>query len=90
MSWRKHFQIPQTANELAASNRGKEAHHIGSSSKFSSWLKDVYTGTPNRIDRYVQYEIMDNDSEVNGALDTVSEFCTQFDFESNLPFTIEH
>jgi hypothetical protein len=89
MSWRKHFQIPQTANEVAAA-RGKEAHHMGSSSKFSSWLKDVYTGTPNRIDRYMQYEIMDNDSEVNSALDTISEFCTQFDFESNLPFTIEH
>jgi hypothetical protein len=89
MSWRKHFQIPQTANELAKV-KGQTHAHNGTSTKFSSWLKDVYTGTPNRIDRYNQYEIMDADSEVNGALDTIAEFCTQFDYESNLPFTVEH
>jgi hypothetical protein len=89
MSWRKHFQIPQTANELARVKSNTSAHN-GTSTKFNSWLKDVYTGTPNRIDRYNQYEIMDSDSEVNGALDTISEFCTQFDYESNLPFSIEH
>jgi hypothetical protein len=89
MSWRKYFQIPQTANEIAAT-KNKQGNHTGSSSKFSSWLKDVYTGAPNRVDRYMQYEIMDSDSEVNAALDTISEFCTQFDYESNLPFTIEY
>jgi Bacteriophage T4-like portal protein (Gp20) len=89
MSWRKHFQIPQTANELARAKNNTSAHN-GTSTKFNSWLKDVYTGTPNRVDRYMQYEIMDADSEVNGALDTIAEFCTQFDYESNLPFSIEH
>jgi hypothetical protein len=89
MSWRKHFQIPQTANEIAGNKRG-QSQHAGSSNKFSSWLKDVYTGAPNRVDRYLQYEIMDNDSEVNAAIDTIAEFCTQFDHESNLPFSIEH
>jgi hypothetical protein len=91
MSWRKYFTIPQTANELAA-KQSKHSPHLGSgnAAKFSSWLKDVYTGAPNRVDRYMQYEIMDADSEVNAALDTIAEFCTQFDFESNLPFTIEH
>jgi len=89
MSWRKHFQIPQTANEIARS-KSNNGNHIGSSNKFSSWLKDVYSGTPNRVDRYMQYEIMDADSEVNAALDTIAEFCTQFDFESNLPFVVEH
>lgn len=91
MSWKKYFQIPQTANELASKNAKHQPHlGQGNASKFSSWLKDVYTGAPNRVDRYQQYEIMDADSEVNNALDTISEFCTQFDFESNLPFTIEH
>jgi hypothetical protein len=91
MSWKKYFQIPQTANEIAAKS-SKHAPHLGqgNASKFSSWLKDVYTGAPNRVDRYQQYELMDVDSEVNNALDTIAEFCTQFDFESNLPFTIEH
>jgi len=89
MSWKKHFQIPQTANEVAQSKAASGNHH-GSTTKFSSWLKDVYAGAPNRVDRYMQYEIMDMDSEINGALDTIAEFCTQFDYESNLPFSIEH
>lgn len=89
MSWRKHFQIPQTANELAQS-RSQNSHHVSTNNKFSSWLKDVYTGAPNRVDRYTQYEFMDADSEVNSALDTISEFCTQFDYESNLPFIVDH
>ena len=89
MSWRKHFQIPQTANELAKSG-GHQSGHASTSTKFSSWLKDVYSGAPNRVDRYMQYEFMDVDSEVNAALDTIAEFCTQFDYESNLPFTVEH
>ena len=89
MSWRKHFQIPQTANEIAKTKQAVSGH-TGSSSKFNSWLKDVYAGSPNRVDRYMQYEIMDMDSEVNGALDTIAEFCTQFDYESNLPFAVEH
>ena len=89
MSWRKHFQIPQTANEVAGNKRG-QSQHAGSSNKFSSWLKDVYSGAPNRVDRYLQYEIMDNDSEVNAAIDTIAEFCTQFDYESNLPFSVSH
>lgn len=89
MSWRKHFQIPQTANEITAA-KSKNSVHSGSNTKFSSWLKDVYTGAPNRVDRYMQYEIMDADSEVNNALDTIAEFCTQFDYENNLPFSIDH
>jgi len=88
MSWRKHFQIPQTANDLAS--KGKHSSMASSANKFSSWLKDVYSGAPNRIDRYVQYEMMDADNEVHAALDTIAEFCTQFDYESNLPFTVEH
>jgi hypothetical protein len=91
MSWRKHFQIPQTANELMRAQ--KQSHgtngHV-SANKFASWLKDVYSGAPNRIDRYAQYEQMDVDSEINAALDTIAEFCTQFDYETNLPFTFEH
>jgi uncharacterized protein YlbG (UPF0298 family) len=92
MSWRKHFQIPQTANEIARANKNSQASAPGlnTSSKFSSWLKDVYSGMPNRVDRYMQFDIMDADSEVNAALDTIAEFCTQFDYESNLPFAVEH
>jgi hypothetical protein len=83
--WRKHFKIWEPEKELTSSNRSGSST---ASAKFSSWLTDVYTGQPNRVDRYGQYDQMDLDSEVNAALDTIAEFCTQSDMETNLPFRI--
>ena len=55
---------------------------------YSSYLPDVYTGHPNRIQRYFQYDQMDSDSEVNAALDILAEFCTQMNKENETPFDI--
>lgn len=85
MSWRKHFKIWEPEKELTSSNRSGSST---ASAKFSSWLQDVYTGQPNRVDRYGQYDQMDADSEVNASLDTIAEFCTQADIDTNLPFRI--
>jgi hypothetical protein len=49
-------------------------------------LPDVYAGAPNRVERYIQYDTMDMDSEVNAALDILTEFCTQKDKENATPF----
>jgi hypothetical protein len=43
---------------------------------------------PNRTERYTQYDQMDQDSEINGALDTIAEFSTQTHPETRLPFDI--
>ena len=53
---------------------------------YSSFLPDVYAGAPNRVERYMQYDTMDMDSEVNAALDILAEFCTQKDKENTTPF----
>jgi hypothetical protein len=53
---------------------------------YSSFLPDVYAGAPNRVERYMQYDTMDMDSEVNAALDILAEFCTQKDKENATPF----
>ena len=55
---------------------------------YSSYLPDVYAGAPNRVERYMQYDTMDMDSEVNAALDIISEFCTQRDKENTTPFHV--
>ena len=39
-----------------------------------------------RLERYMQYDQMDADSEVNAALDIIAEFCTQVDDATTLPF----
>lgn len=78
MSWRKHFTAYQGQDPNAAKP--------SSASRFQSWLPEVYSGQPNRVERYAQYDQMDMDSEVNAALDIISEFSTQLDETTNLPF----
>jgi hypothetical protein len=55
---------------------------------YASRLPEVYTGHPNRIERYNQYENMDMDSEVNACLDIISEFSTQMNENNETPFDI--
>ena len=55
---------------------------------YASRLPEVYTGHPNRIERYNQYENMDMDSEVNACLDIIAEFSTQLNDDNETPFDI--
>ena len=56
---------------------------------YQNRLPEVYTGHPNRIERYNQYEMMDVDAEVNACLDIIAEFSTQKNDQNNTPFEIE-
>ena len=60
-----------------------------SRTNFSSYLPDVYSGHPNRLERYQQYDTMDMDSEVNAALDILAEFCSQTNEENRTPFELK-
>ena len=51
-------------------------------------MPEVYSGHPNRTERYGQYETMDIDSEINAALDILAEFCTQTNVENGTGFDI--
>jgi len=72
--WRKHFR---SANIEKLQQKTSGTQLSNSHNRFHSWLPEVYTGQPNRVERYMQYDQIDVDSEVNAALDTLSEFCTQ-------------
>lgn len=56
---------------------------------YGSRLPEVYTGHPNRIERYNQYEMMDVDAEINACLDIISEFSTQKNEHNKTPFAFE-
>ena len=82
MSWKKHFTPVQTGDNPNGSygpiSGSSSAGRPGPArSNYSSYLPDVYVGSPNRVERYGQYNTMDLDSEVNAALDILAEFCTQ-------------
>ena len=76
--WKKHF-----TRYDGATGGSKTA-----TSRWQSWLPEVYSGQPNRVERYVQYDQMDQDSEINAALDTIAEFSTQTDSSNELPFKV--
>jgi hypothetical protein len=89
MSWKKYFTPVPTGNSsgnvstLASANRAGPAKR-----NYSSYLPDIYTGSPNRVERYMQYDTMDGDPEVNAALDILAEFCTQMNKDSNSAFSV--
>ena len=56
---------------------------------YGSRLPEVYTGHPNRIERYNQYEMMDVDAEINACLDIISEFSTQKNEHNQTPFALK-
>ena len=87
MSWKRYF-TPVNINGQMSPLGGMPSIGSGSKTNYSSYLPDVYTGSPNRIERYLQYDTMDMDSEVNAALDIIAEFSTQKSRENNTPFHI--
>ena len=94
MSWKKFFsEVPvQGATDGTYSAMGGAASGKPGPAKtnYSSYLPDVYSGAPNRIERYGQYNVMDLDSEVNAASDILAEFCTQNNTQNNTPFKFEY
>ena len=90
MSWKKFF-TPHDNSGLPLSLQGSAKQGLAAfSNQLSSWLPEVYTGSPNRLMRYQQYDSMDADSVINAALDTVAEFGTQEDETSGLPFELKY
>jgi len=79
MSWKKFFTpVPVGSQSRSPVGPNNSSAGMGpAKTNYSSYLPDVYSGSPNRIDRYQQYETMDADPEVNAALDILAEFCTQ-------------
>ena len=93
MSWKKYFTPVPTADNRSGSYsplsmRGSSG--LGpAAANYSSHLPDVYVGSPNRIERYNQYNTMDSDSEVNAALDILGEFTTQKNKQNDTHFKID-
>ena len=101
-SWKKYFKVADTSgqlspisgrNQFGLDNYGK---NDGTSIKadfvfrnYASRLPEVYSGHPNRIERYNQYENMDMDSEVNACLDIIAEFSTQPNKQNGTPFEVD-
>jgi hypothetical protein len=100
MAYKKRFSSPNTSGEMSPLSGGATgnwntngAAAVGSNDfafrNYQSRLPEVYSGHPNRIERYNQYEMMDVDPEINACLDIISEFSTQFNEHNGTPFDIK-
>jgi len=103
--WRKYFKVADTSGQLSPISGKNQfglagyARNDGDNSavradfvfrNYASRLPEVYSGHPNRIERYNQYENMDMDSEINACLDIIAEFSTQVSESNGTPFEIDY
>jgi hypothetical protein len=103
--WRKYFKVADNSgaqSPISGSNQfglPNYPKNDGSSSSaqadfvfrnYASRLPEVYSGHPNRVERYNQYENMDMDSEVNACLDIIAEFSTQMSETNGTPFDVKY
>ena len=96
MTWKKFFKVADTTGQMSPisgaltnGNPNYAAQTEFAFRNYASRLPEVYTGHPNRIERYNQYENMDSDSEINACLDIISEFSTQLNEHNDTPFEIK-
>lgn len=85
MSWKRYFN--QVSDNEIYARTGRLAGPAATN--YSSYLPDVYSGSPNRVERYGQYNTMDMDSEVNAALDILAEFCSQLNKQNDTNFKLD-
>lgn len=72
------------------STNSSQIQSSGAKTNFASYLPAVYNGMSNRIDRYRQYDQMDQDPEIRTALNIIADFCTQSTKDYGLPFQIQY
>jgi len=88
MSWKKYFKVVDTNSMTGSVTMPRDSQADIGFKNYQSHLPEVYTGHPNRVERYNQYETMDSDSEINAALDILAEFSTQANVENRTPFDL--
>jgi hypothetical protein len=106
MAWKKYFKVANSSGQLSplsgrdsdglpgyGRNDGRDTANSHADivyRNYASRLPEVYTGHPNRVQRYNQYEQMDLDSEINACLDILAEFSTQMTNDDNIPFEVNY
>ena len=89
MSWKKFFK-PVNSVLPVAQRAVDSVSTYASTSKYSNWLPEVYTGPNDRLQRYSCYDQMNFDHEISAALDTIADFGTEPDENTKLPLILQY
>ena len=94
-SWKKYFKVPERTDGSMSPISGANRPQSSGGNDFAfrnyqSSLPEVYSGHPNRVERYNQYEAMDMDSEINACLDIIAEFSTQSNDQNGTAFEVSY
>jgi hypothetical protein len=89
MSWKKFFKPVNSVLPVAQRSVDSTSAYA-SISKYSNWLPEVYSGPPDRLQRYSVYDQMNFDHEISAALDTIADFGTEPDEITELPFILKY
>jgi hypothetical protein len=89
MTWKKFFR-PVNSVLPAAQRQIDSTSAYASTSKYSNWLPEVYSGPPDRLQRYSVYDQMNFDHEIHAALDTLADFGTEPDEVTKLPLVLKY
>lgn len=88
MTWKKFFRPVNSV--LPAAQRAVDATSAyAATTKYNNWLPEVYSGPPDRLQRYAVYDQMNFDHEISAALDTIADFGTEPDETTKLPFVLQ-
>jgi hypothetical protein len=95
VAWKKYFRSAKSYQPGSVSpltrrggrTSGEEAVGI---LNYPNLLQESYMGCPNRVERYQNFESMDQDSEINAALDILAEFSTQSGEDDQICFDIQY
>jgi len=88
MAWKKFFK-PVNSVLPVAQRTVDTTSAYASTAKYSNWLPEVYSGPPDRLQRYAVYDQMNYDHEISAAVDTIADFGTECDEVSKLPLVIK-
>lgn len=89
MTWKKFFKPVNSV--LPANQRTVDSTSAyASTTKYNNWLPEVYSGPPDRLQRYAVYDQMNYDHEISAALDTIADFGTEPDEVTKQPLVIKY
>lgn len=89
MTWKKFFK-PVNSVLPAAQRVADTTAGYASTAKYSNWLPEVYSGPPDRLQRYSVYDQMNYDHEISAALDTIADFGSEPDEVTGQPLLIDY